>query len=192
MGTGSTGAASAGSDDEQPRVGYPPTHLGRALARAARLIRSDVGVWAISVDHSPWRMLANIGTVDHGRMKRMVDDLAGSVAAFFADLGTLGSTVTLLTTSEYGRRIQENAAGGLDDGYGNNMLVLGAGVKGGTVYGLWPGCDPAHQTQDGNLAVTTDYRSVLWGVAASRLPAADLPRLFPGFRPTPVGVIRNA
>jgi uncharacterized protein (DUF1501 family) len=180
------GAAASGHG-----AGYPPTHLGEVLAQAAQLIRSDTGVVMITVQHWPWDMTADLGTYKHGRMHRMVTDLAESVAAFFADLGALGSRVTLLTTSEFGRKVSENGEGGVDDGYGNATLVMGAGVRGGRVYGTWPGCGVGQQTSDGSLKVTTDYRSVLSEVAASRFPVVRLPILFPGFEPGPVGVMRS-
>ena len=66
-------------------------------------------------------------------------ELAGAIAAFFGDLGDQAGKVTLVTISEFGRRVVENASQGLDHGYGNVMFVAGAGVKGGRYYGSWPG-----------------------------------------------------
>ena len=82
--------------------------------------------------------------------------------------------MTLVTISEFGRRVQENANGGLDHGWGNVMLVAGGGVKGGQYYGTWPGLTNA---LDADLAVTTDYRSVLAEVVAARTTASTGHRL---------------
>ena len=95
-----------------------------------------------------------------------------SIAAFFKDLGTHGDKVTLVTISEFGRRVKENANYGLDHGYGNVMFLAGAGVKGGQYYGSWP--DLADEA-DADLMVTTDYRSVLSEVVESRFGVDRLP-----------------
>ena len=89
----------------------------------------------------------------------------------------------MVTISEFGRRVQENASGGTDHGYGNVMFLAGAGVKGGKYYGTWPGLS---NTLDGDLLVTTDYRSVLSEVVVSRFGASPA-AVFPGFVRGPVG-----
>jgi uncharacterized protein (DUF1501 family) len=80
--------------------------------------------------------------------------------------------------------VQENASGGTDHGYGNVMFLAGAGVKGG-YYGTWPGLD---NSLDGDLLVTTDYRSVLSEVVLGRFGASPA-AVFPGFVRSPVGVM---
>src|SRR5581483_1322462 len=85
--------------DPQNGAVYPSTDLGDAMAQSARLIRADAGAEVITVDHSSWDMHTNLGTLDVGEMRVMADDLARSIAAFFTDLGSLASNVTLLTIS---------------------------------------------------------------------------------------------
>ena len=153
--------------------------LGSALQAAARVIRGDVGVRVLTVDHGDWDHHTNVGTLQWGRMLRQADDLAVNLDAFMTDLGALGDKVTVVVLSEFGRRVRENANYGLDHGHGNVMFVLGAGVRGGRYYGTWRGLTDAH---DADLAVTTDYRSVLWDVVASRFdvgPATVFPRFSP-------------
>lgn len=94
-----------------------------------------------------------------------------------------------MTISEFGRRVEENGNYGVDHGYGNAMLLLGAGVRGGQVHAQWPGLSAASLI-GGDLQVTRDYRSVLAEVIRSRFPAASVPAVFPGFTPEPVGVMR--
>ena len=113
--------------------------------------------------------------------------LASAVAAFFADLGPDASRVTLVTLSEFGRRTVENADHGLDHGWGSVMFLAGLGVQGGKYYGRWPGLVA---TGDADLPVTTDYRSVLAEVVATRT-SASLATIFPGFTPQTVGVMRR-
>jgi uncharacterized protein (DUF1501 family) len=179
------------SQNPQHGAHYPQTGLGDALAQSARLIRADVGAEVITVDHSSWDMHTNLGTLDSGEMRVMADDLGQAVAAFFADLGSLSHKVTLITISEFGRRVAENGDAGLDHGYGNAMLVMGAGVRGGKVYGTWPGLGP-DELVNGDLAVTTDYRSVLYEVVKSRFGKVSLSKLFPDFKPEPVGVMKGS
>ena len=130
-------------------------------------------------------MHSGLGTVDSGRMVRNAGELASAVAAFFTDLGSLADKVTLVALSEFGRRVAENANMGLDHGYGNVMFLAGAGVKGGAYYGTWPGLQG---DIDSDLLVTTDYRSVLAEVVASRF-GASTSTVFPGFQRERVGVM---
>ncbi|MET3962311.1 uncharacterized protein (DUF1501 family) [Marmoricola sp. OAE513] len=164
---------------------YPSDDLGQALRAAARIIRSNVGTDVIAVDHDGgWDMHTDLGTLDWGRMVDASSQLASGLAAFFQDLGSLGDKVTVVTISEFGRRVKENANYGLDHGHGNVMFLLGAGVKGG-YYGSMPSLT---NSLDADLPVTTDYRSVLSEVVTKRLGASTA-AVFPGFAPESVGAI---
>lgn len=178
------GPARATADRPQHGARYPKGDLGEALAATARTIRGDVGAEVITVDHGDWDHHADLGTLEWGRMQRMTTELARALAAFFTDLGGIADKVTVVTLSEFGRRTKENANYGLDHGHGNVMLLLGAGVRGG-YYGSWT---PLTNTVDGDLLVTTDYRSVLSEVVTSRFDVSHA-QVFPGFTPEYVGAI---
>lgn len=167
---------------------YGTSDLGDALQTAARVIRGDVGVEVLTVDHGDWDMHADLGNLTGGRMQRLTTELATALAGFFTDLGPLGDKVTVVVLSEFGRRIKENANRGLDHGYGNVMFVLGAGVKGGRYYGRWPGLT---SDLDSDLLVTTDYRSVLAEVVTTRFGVGTSP-VFPGFSPEKLGFMQSA
>jgi len=169
---------------------YPLGDLGKSLSESARLIRADVGAEIITVDSGNWDMHAGLGTLEYGAMIRMVSELSTALAAFFTDLGALKARVTVVTVTEFGRRVVENDSAGLDHGYGNVMLLAGAGVRGGQVYGQWPSLAPASLT-DGDLRVTRDYRSVLTEVLRSRFNV-DTSKVFPGFAPETIGVMQPA
>lgn len=172
-----------------PVESYPDTDLGHALCSVARTIRGDVGATVFTVDHGDWDMHTYVGRPEAGGwMYRQATQLAEAVAAFFADLGTLGDRVTLVTISEFGRRTKENASQGLDHGWGNVMFLAGAKVKGGQYYGNWPGLT---NTADGDLTVTTDYRSVLAEVVTARTGLSTA-AVFPGFAPEAVGVMQQS
>jgi uncharacterized protein (DUF1501 family) len=155
---------------------YPDNDLADALKAAARTIRADVGAEVITVDHGSWDMHAGLGTLDWGEFIGRTEELATSLAAFFADLGSLADKVTLVTLSEFGRRVKENGSYGLDHGHGSVMLLLGAGVKGGKYYGQWPGLT---NSAEADLLVTRDYRSVLSEVVTSRFGVTPA-QVFPG------------
>jgi uncharacterized protein (DUF1501 family) len=175
----------ATSAKPQNGANYPTEDIGDALAGAARAIRADVGAEVITVDYGSWDMHMNLGDLASGEMRTMSSVLGQAMAAFFTDLGPLGDKVTLVTISEFGRRVKENANRGLDHGYGNVMFLAGAGVKGGKFYGQWPGLEG---NTDSDLLVTTDYRSVLNEVARSRFNASTA-QVFPGFQPERIGVM---
>jgi uncharacterized protein (DUF1501 family) len=162
---------------------YPDTDLGRGLAVAARMIRGDVGIRALTLDQGDWDMHTNLGTLGWGSMIRNAADFGGAISSFFADLGDQRSKVTLVALSEFGRRVAENANYGLDHGYGNAMWAFGAGVKGGRYYGTFP---TLQNTLDADVLVTTDYRNVLADVVQSRF-GASIPTVFPGLERKPVG-----
>jgi uncharacterized protein (DUF1501 family) len=168
-----------------PATAYPGTDLGKALSDVSRIVRSGVGAEVITVDQGDWDMHTDLGTLEWGDMRRNAADLAGSIAAFFADLGPVADRVTLVTLSEFGRRVKENDGYGTDHGFGNVMFVAGAGVRGGRYYGSWPGLT---DSLDADLLVTTDYRSVLTEVVTRRF-GVSVGQVFPGFAPQAVGVM---
>ncbi len=181
---GGFGAAKRADDNT---ADYPNSELGRALSTAARIIRGDVGVEVITVDQGDWDMHTDMGNADGGWMADNARDLAGSIAAFLGDLGGHAGKVTLVTLSEFGRRVVENDSWGLDHGYGNVMFVAGAGVRGG-YHGRWPGLSGGYEA---DLRVTTDYRNVLGEVAAKRF-GASTSKVFPGHSYRPLGFMRHA
>jgi uncharacterized protein (DUF1501 family) len=158
---------------------YPADDLGRALSTVARTIRSGVGVDVVTVDHSNWD--------DHVGLAWVLPDrtatLAASIAAFFTDLGADAGRVTLVTISEFGRRVVENSAAGLDHGWGNVMFAVGAGVKGGYYTRSWRALGTG---LDSDVPVTIDYRDVLADVVAAR-SSASTAVVFPGLRRHSVG-----
>lgn len=169
---------------------YPDGELGRALHDVARLIRGGVGLRIACVDYGDWDFHQGMGTVDAGRMTDHLRELAAAMAAFATDLGpSLMQGVTVLTLSEFGRRVAENGTGGTDHGLGNAVLLLGGGVVGGRVHGTWPGLDAAALV-DGDLAATTDYRLILREILRKRCQVGAVDTVLPGLRGSSLGVVR--
>lgn len=94
--------------------------------------------------------------------------------------------------SEFGRRLKSNESTGTDHGHGNAMLVLGGNVNGGRIHGTWPGLAVEQLDDRADLAVTTDYRTVLSELLARRLRNGQLKKAFPGMKTyKPLGVFRG-
>lgn len=97
------------------------------------------------------------------------------------DLGDRMNDVVILTMSEFGRMAKENGTRGTDHGHAGALFVIGGDVRGGKVYGRWPGLEPEQLYQGRDLALTTDFRTVFSEVAVQHLGAAHVDRIFPGY-----------
>jgi uncharacterized protein (DUF1501 family) len=178
-----TAAQLGDADDYVPANGaaYPDSRLGDSLRDVARLIWADIGLQVAAVDYGDWDMHAGQGDVGGGWLVDHLTELSSALAAFATDLGAGMDGVTLVTLTEFGRRIEENGSGGTDHGFGQAVFLLGDGVKGGQVHGTWPGIAPADLV-DGDLDTTTDYRNLLASVLERRCGASssDVASIFPG------------
>ncbi len=169
---------------------YADNELAKALREVARLIKAGVGLQVACVDYGDWDMHSGLGAPATGNwMYDQLTVVAGALAAFAQDLGAGLDGVTLVTLSEFGRRVGENGSGGVDHGHGNAVLLLGGGVVGGQVHGPWPGLADTDLDQ-GDVRGVTDYRSVLGEILQARCGAGSLSGVFPGFTATPLGVVR--
>ena len=169
-------------------AGYPEGGLGSALHDVAQLVKAGIGVRVATVDFGDWDMHAGQGGVDSGWMHDHLGELSAALAAFAAELGPDLDRVTLVTLSEFGRRVEQNGSGGTDHGHGNAVLVLGGGVRGGQVHGRWPGLADSALV-DGDLAGTTDYRSIVAELLTKRLGVGSTSQVFPGFKARAVGAV---
>ncbi|MDE2293062.1 MAG: DUF1501 domain-containing protein, partial [Elusimicrobia bacterium] len=165
-------------------LGYPKGPLGHDLAELARLIKADVGVHLGFVEVGGWDHHVDEGSAG-GRMGRGLTELGAALSAFRRDLGPRADETLLVTMTEFGRTAQENGNRGTDHGHGSVMMLLGGGVRGGRVYGNWPGLSPDGLYQGRDLAVTTDFRQVLHECLADAAGLADERGVFPGFKPGP-------
>ncbi len=156
---------------------YPNTTFGNQMKDLAALIKSGIGVEVASVDIGGWDTHNN----EVAEINARLDELAKTLAAFNRDLGARMNSVTVLTMTEFGRRVAENGSQGTDHGRASCMFAMGGGVIGKQVYGDWPTLAPA-QLDGGDLRVTTDYRSVLAEALSKRCGnASKLADVFPGF-----------
>jgi uncharacterized protein (DUF1501 family) len=163
---------------------YPRGRFGDSLKQLAQLIKANLGVQVAFADIGGWDHHVNEGSIQ-GQIANVLGDFSQSIAAFWTDLGDLGEDTVVVTMSEFGRTARENGNRGTDHGHANVMFVLGGPVKGGRVYGRWPGLDQSQLYEGRDLAVTTDFRLVLSEVVSRYLGNKDLKTVFPGFENQP-------
>jgi uncharacterized protein (DUF1501 family) len=159
---------------------YPRSAYGEALKQIAQLVKADVGLEIAFAESGQWDHHTNEGGAV-GQLANRLDDFSRGIAALATDLGSRMQDVIILTMSEFGRAVQENGNRGTDHGHGNAMLVLGGGVRGGRVYGQWPGLSVEQRFEGRDLAVTTDFRHVFAEVVVRHLGIRDPRPVFPGF-----------
>jgi uncharacterized protein (DUF1501 family) len=166
----------------QPEHGaeYPRGPFEQALKQIAQLIKADVGLEVAFADVGGWDTHINQGS-SQGQLATRLDDFAHGIAALVADLGDRMADVVVLTMSEFGRAVNENGNRGTDHGHGNAMMAIGGGVRGGKVYGRWPGLSIDQRYERRDLAVTTDFRDVFGEIVVRHLGVGDPRPIFPGY-----------
>ncbi|MDH3445999.1 MAG: DUF1501 domain-containing protein, partial [Deltaproteobacteria bacterium] len=168
---------------------YPAGRFAASLAQISRLIKAGVGLEVAFTEIDGWDTHANQGGAV-GQMANRLKELAEGLAAFYRDLGDRIEDVVVLTMSEFGRTVRENGNRGTDHGHANVMFVLGGSVRGGKVYGRWPGLAPEVLYDGRDLDLTTDFRAVCGEVITRHLDCKDVTKIFPNFRvPAPLGFI---
>ena len=170
----------------QPANGadYPRGPFGQALKQIAQLTKSNVGLEVAFADVGGWDTHVNQGA-GQGQLATRLDDFARSIAALVTDLGDRMEDTVVLTMSEFGRAVSENGNRGTDHGHGNAMMIIGGGVRGGHVYGKWPGLSVDRRYEGRDLAVTTDFRDVFGEIIVRHLGVADTRPIFPGYAVQP-------
>jgi uncharacterized protein (DUF1501 family) len=162
---------------------YPRSAFGQAMQQIAQLIKSDLGLEVAFAELGGWDTHVQQGN-GTGQLANRLGDFASSLNAFYTDMGDRMSDVVVVTMSEFGRAVTENGNRGTDHGHGNAMMIMGGGVKGGKVYGKWPGLAPERRYENRDLAVTTDFREVFNELVKKHLNASDTSAVFPGFTST--------
>jgi uncharacterized protein (DUF1501 family) len=159
---------------------YPKSAVGQRLQQIGVMLKANIGAEVLFLDCGGWDNHVNEGGVQ-GQLANLLKDLGQSLAAFHQDMGDRMADIVVVTMSEFGRTAKENGNRGTDHGHANCMFVMGGDVKGGRVYGKWPGLAD-HQLNEGrDLALTTDFRTVVGEILNKHLGVKDLGPVFPGF-----------
>ncbi len=173
--------------DNSANAGYTNGALSQPLRSLGRLIKMNVGLTVATVDYGGWDMHNNLVS----EFAQRTTEFSRALSAFWTDMADYRSRITLVTMTEFGRRFQENASQGTDHGSASGMLVLGGNVAGGKIYGTWPGLATT-QLDNGDFAVTTDYRQVLSEILVTRHNEKNLANVFPTVKYQPLGFIKAA
>jgi uncharacterized protein (DUF1501 family) len=170
---------------------YPRGRFGQSLRQVAQLIKGDVGVEMAFADIGGWDHHVNeLGArPSEGALANLLREYGEALSAFWKDMGDRMNDVVVVTMSEFGRTAKENGNRGTDHGHANSMFVMGGGVKGGKVYGKWPGLEKEQLHEGRDLALTTDFRDVLGELVLRHLGNPSLGTVFPGYDPRMLGLI---
>jgi uncharacterized protein (DUF1501 family) len=173
-----------GTADYVPITTYPSGGFGDSLKAVAQMIKLDLGLRVATVDLGGWDHHENEGVNDlYGPFYRLAGQLAQGLHAFYSDLPDQQNKLTVVVMSEFGRRLGLNQSSGTDHGHGNMMMVLGGQVNGGKMYGTWKGLETENLDQGQDLAITTDFRTVLSEIVVRQLGNIKLGTVFPSITP---------
>src|SRR5213080_3203152 len=159
---------------------YPQTPFGNGLLQIAQLIKAGVGLEVAFTDVGGWDTHVNEGN-QQGQLSNLLRQYSSAIAALYTDLGQRMDDVVILTMSEFGRTVKENGNRGTDHGHANAMFIVGNTVRGGKVYGDWPGLKNDQLWEGRDLALTTDFRDVFGEIAQKHLGATNMKTVFPGY-----------
>lgn len=161
-------------------AGYPPGRFSAGMRQIARLIKADVGLEIAFTEIEGWDTHVAEGGAT-GQLANRLKELGEGLAAFYQDLGERLDDVVIVTLSEFGRTARENGNRGTDHGHANVMFIIGGRVRGGKVYGRWPGLAQELLYEGRDLDLTTDYRAVCGELLARHMGQRNLSTVFPGF-----------
>jgi uncharacterized protein (DUF1501 family) len=159
---------------------YPNYGLAKRLELIAQIIKADFGTRIFYTSLDGFDTHAN----QLGTHAALLLELSDSIAAFHDDLAAAGQgdRVALLTFSEFGRRVLENASGGTDHGAAAPLFLVGPVATAGLV-GAHPSFD---DLDDGDLKHHTDFRRVYASLAGDWIGCAPEPIVGKGFAPLPL------
>jgi uncharacterized protein (DUF1501 family) len=164
----------------------PPAGFPGQAARLAALIRRQSGIRLVALGLGGWDTHVNQGN-HTGQLAQHLRPLGQGLAALARGAGEAWRDTVVVVLSEFGRTIRENGNGGTDHGHGNVIWLLGGAINGSRIYSDWPGLAPAQLYQRRDLAVTTDFRSVLAAILERHMRLTDLQldAVLPGAPPVP-------
>lgn len=147
---------------------YPATNLGRSLKTISSLIMSDINTKVYYLNHGSFDTHIN----QDAQQTRLFTEMNDAVDAFVKDLKANNrfNDVVLMTFSEFGRRVAQNASGGTDHGSGNNMFFIGGGLK---KKGLINAMPDLADLNEGDIKHKVDFKDVYATILKNHLQAND-------------------
>ena len=173
-------------------IKYPSTTFGTRMQVLAQLLKAGIPIKTANVDFDGNLDVHSDAGIVSGTMAENFKSLNDSLLAFQQDIGDIWNRTTIMTLTEFGRRLEENASQGVDHGWASAMFVMGGGVKGGKVVANFAGLEPQN-LRDGDLKVTLDYRHVVSEVLRYRggLSSSQLANVLPDFQSRDLGIVRQ-
>jgi len=181
---------SAASRQYAPAAGvrYPNSPFGQALQQIAQLVKAEVGLEVAFTDIAGWDTHANQGN-SRGQLSNRLRDFGDGLAALYRDLGDHMRNIVIISMTEFGRAVRQNGSGGTDHGHASCIFLAGGPVRGGKIYGQWPGLAPQQLYEGRDLALTTDFRSVFSEILIKHMGVNDISNVFPNFAPVSISLI---
>jgi len=170
---------------EEANNGAPlPKGFAGETRQLASLMVRDPSIQLAFMDVGGWDTHANQGS-SQGQLANRLKNLGEGLVTLVDRLGKIYADTTILVVSEFGRTVAENGNGGTDHGRGNAMWILNGSVRGGQVYGQWPGLSESERYEGRDLAITTDFREVVSTVLLNQFQVKpnQIDRIFPGYKP---------
>ena len=165
---------------KKSKAGYPSSELGRGLRTISELINAgaDTKVYYVSIAGF------DTHTDQKGKQDRLLKDYSEAVSSFVLDLKSTGQLhrTQILTFSEFGRRVSQNASNGTDHGTANNVFLMGGPPRTSVVYNEAPNLT---DLDGGDLRYSIDFRDIYASLLRDWLGADDrvvLGRNFAGLK----------
>ena len=160
---------------------YPTTELGNRLKTVSELIQSGVSTSVYYVSISGFDTHIN----QPGQQERLLRQYGDAVKAFMGDMRTSNrqNDVLLMTFSEFGRRVKQNASNGTDHGTANNVFLIGGGLPAGMPNRVFNEAPNLANLDDGDLKYTVDFRNIYATLLRSWLKTDDVTILGRKFEP---------
>lgn len=174
---------------------YPNTGFGREMRDLAHIIRSGLGLEVATVDIGGWDTHDDQGAggAAANRQAGRLADFSGGIRAFVDDLGPLMNNVVVLTCTEFGRTVRQNASRGTDHGKASVWLLAGGSVKGGLYHGAtgWPASLIEANLDSGRyIRPTIEFRDIFSDILTRHfgVNSTELGAVLPGHAHQPVGL----
>ena len=159
---------------------YPDSQLGRGMREISRLIQAEVGLVASTIDAVGSGLGWDTHFIQSQTIGDLMEDLAGSIRSFVADLGAHADRTRIVVMTEFGRRVSENSSFGTDHGSGSLMLTVGKELPGGAgIFKHFEGLSSDNLLGPGDVPVGKDYRHVLSDLLETVDSGYDVERVFP-------------
>jgi uncharacterized protein (DUF1501 family) len=165
---------------------HPDRAFAESCERVGHLMARDSSIRIAFAALGGWDTHVNEGAAQ-GQLANHLQPLGDGLLRLARALGPAYPQTVIVVMSEFGRTARENGNGGTDHGHGNVMWIAGGRVRGGKVYGNWPGLNEADLYQGRDLAVTTDFRAVIAAVLRRHMAigSGELKTVLPGFNSRP-------